>query len=133
MYKIGDIIEGEVTGIQNYGIFVKLSDDTQGLVHISECRHGYVGGLTEIAKVGDKLKVKVIDIDEYTKTISLSIRALKALNVPPFPARIKRKRKYRPNIGFKTLAKKLPEWIDNALQDIEENRFNLKNKNKDKD
>ena len=36
-YKIGDVIDGVVSGIQNYGVFVKLDDQTQGLVHISEC------------------------------------------------------------------------------------------------
>lgn len=40
-YKIGDIIEGQVTGIQPYGAFISLDDHTQGLVHISEVQAGY--------------------------------------------------------------------------------------------
>lgn len=40
-YKIGDIIEGQVTGIQPYGAFISLDAQTQGLVHISEVQSGY--------------------------------------------------------------------------------------------
>lgn len=65
--KIGDIIEGEVTGIQHYGIFVSLSETEQGLVHISECKHGYMGEIKDFVQIGDKVKVVIVDIDEYTK------------------------------------------------------------------
>ena len=42
MYKIGDIIEVEVSGIENYGIFVKAEDDYTGLIHISEIDNNYI-------------------------------------------------------------------------------------------
>ncbi|MGF3067248.1 CvfD/Ygs/GSP13 family RNA-binding post-transcriptional regulator [Facklamia sp. P12945] len=126
-FKIGDIIEGEVTGIQNYGIFIKLSDEEQGLVHISECKHGYVGALDEFINIGEKVKVVVIDIDEYSKKISLSMRALDKINTPLFPVRNRRKkRRNLPDIGFKTIADKMPQWIDQAMHSIEENEFNTK-------
>lgn len=126
-FKIGDIIEGEITGIQNYGVFVGLSPTEQGLVHISECKHGYMNELTEKIKVGDKVKVMIIDIDEYTKKISLSMRVLMKLNTPPYPSRSwKRGNRHLPEIGFTSVAKKMPEWIDEALQAIEENRFDVK-------
>ncbi|WP_412927891.1 CvfD/Ygs/GSP13 family RNA-binding post-transcriptional regulator [Globicatella sp. PHS-GS-PNBC-21-1553] len=83
-FKIGDIVEGEITGIQNYGVFVSLSEEEQGLIHISECRHGFVSNFDEFFKVGDKVKVIVVDIDEYTEKISLSIRALIKVNTPLF-------------------------------------------------
>ncbi|MRI82731.1 S1 RNA-binding domain-containing protein [Aerococcaceae bacterium DSM 109653] len=123
-FKIGDIIEGEVTGIQNYGVFISLSDTEQGLIHISECRHGYMTEIDDFVKIGQKLKVMIIDIDEFTNKISLSMRVLQKLNTPPFPARSKRRRKrYTPNIGFSSLAKKLPHWIDEALKEIEQDDF----------
>ena len=69
----------------------------------------------------------VIDIDEYTKKISLSMRVLMKLNTPPYPARTKKRAKrHLPDIGFSSVAKKLPEWIDSALQSIEEDRFEVK-------
>ena len=123
-FKIGDIIEGEVTGIQNYGVFISLSDNEQGLIHISECRHGYMTEIDGFVKIGQKLKVMIIDIDEFTNKISLSMRVLHKLNIPPYPARPKRRRKrYIPNIGFSSLAKKLPQWIDEALREIEQDDF----------
>ena len=126
-FKIGDIVEGQITGIQNYGVFVGLSPTEQGLVHISECKHGYMNELSNQIKVGDKVKVMVIDIDEYTKKISLSMRVLINLNPPPYPARTKKRAKrHLPDIGFSSVAKKLPEWIDSALQSIEEDRFEVK-------
>ena len=126
-FKIGDIVEGQITGIQNYGVFVGLSPTEQGLVHISECKHGYMNELSNQIKVGDKVKVMVIDIDEYTKKISLSMRVLMKLNTPTYPARTKKRAKrHLPDIGFSSVAKKLPEWIDSALQSIEEDRFEVK-------
>ena len=126
-FKIGDIVEGQITGIQNYGVFVGLSPTEQGLVHISECKHGYMNELSNQIKVGDKVKVMVIDIDEYTKKISLSMRVLMKLNTPPYPAWTKKRAKrHLPDIGFSSVAKKLPEWIDSALQSIEEDRFEVK-------
>ncbi|MGO4928958.1 CvfD/Ygs/GSP13 family RNA-binding post-transcriptional regulator [Fundicoccus sp. Sow4_D5] len=123
-FKIGDIIEGEVTGIQNYGVFISLSENEQGLIHISECRHGYMTEIDGFVKIGQKLKVMIIDIDEFTNKISLSMRVLQKLNIPPYPARSKRRRKrYAPNIGFSSLAKKMPQWIDEALKEIEQDDF----------
>ena len=68
-YKIDMIVKGKVTGIQPYGAFVSLDKDTQGLVHISECKHGFVKNLNAILQVGEEIEVMVIDIDEYTKKI----------------------------------------------------------------
>lgn len=74
-YEIGDEAEGEITGIVDFGIFVKLEDGLEGLVHISEIEWGLVGDPREHFSVGDKTKVKVIEIKD--SKISLSIKALK--------------------------------------------------------
>ena len=70
-YKIGDILEGTVTGIQPYGAFVSLDDETQGLIHVSEIQSGFTKNIHEVLQIGDPVHVQVIDIDEYTKKISL--------------------------------------------------------------
>lgn len=128
-FKIGDIILGEVTGIQKYGIFVKLDETSQGLVHISECQHGYVTGVDKLVTIGDKIKVMVIDVDEYSHKISLSIRHLIVKNTPLFPARQKKKpRRFTPNIGFTTLENMLPEWIVQGLEMVEQDQLNLNKK-----
>lgn len=71
--KVGEIINGTVTGITNFGAFVKIGDNETGLVHISEVSHDYVNDIKEVLKVGQAIKVKVIDVDGNGK-ISLSIR-----------------------------------------------------------
>ena len=76
--EVGAVLKGKVTGIQSFGAFVALEGDsgTQGLVHISEVSNTYVKDITEFLQVGQEVEVKVIKIDEATKKISLSMRAL---------------------------------------------------------
>ncbi|AZP05547.1 CvfD/Ygs/GSP13 family RNA-binding post-transcriptional regulator [Jeotgalibaca ciconiae] len=125
-YKIGDIITGTVTGIQSYGIFVALDMNIQGLIHISECKHGYVTDLDEMIQVNDEVVAKIIDIDEYTKKISLSLRAMEKLPIPPYPQRKKhRRRRYTPQIGFETLREKMPTWIEEAKLDEKKRISNM--------
>lgn len=74
-YGLGDELQGEVTGVVDFGIFVKIEEGLEGLVHISEIDWGLVDDPRKFAKVGDKVKVKVIEIKDGK--ISLSIKALK--------------------------------------------------------
>lgn len=117
-YKIGMIIEGTVTGLQPYGAFVSLGDSMQGLIHVSEIQVGYTKNINSILNIGDKVNVQIIDIDEYSKKVSLSLRTLKSI---PQPSGYRRK-KYFTNknkkIGFASLEKKLPQWILAALDDL---------------
>lgn len=117
MYKIGDIVEGTVTGVQNYGVFVQLNDGQQGLIHISECTHGFIANLHDILKIGQPVKAIIIDLDEYTKKISLSIRALEKVPLSKPVVRKKRRRSgYTNQLGFETLKQQLPIWIAQAHQ-----------------
>ncbi|MDD2871943.1 MAG: S1 RNA-binding domain-containing protein [Candidatus Gracilibacteria bacterium] len=72
--KEGDIVEGVVSGILSYGLFVTF-DGLEGLVHVSEIDWGHVTDPSKFAKVGMKVKVKVIGLD--SEKISLSIKRLK--------------------------------------------------------
>ena len=75
-FEVGDVLTGKVTGIQPYGAFVALDENIQGLVHISEITYGFVKNITDFMKIGDEVQVKVLEVDEDAKKISLSIRAL---------------------------------------------------------
>ena len=75
-FKVGDVVTGKVTGIQPYGAFVSLDEQTQGLVHISEITYGYVKEVGEFLTVGQEVEVKILEIDEEASKISLSIREL---------------------------------------------------------
>ncbi|MDD3302189.1 MAG: S1 RNA-binding domain-containing protein [Candidatus Gracilibacteria bacterium] len=72
--KEGDIVEGVVSGILTYGLFVTF-DGLEGLVHVSEIDWGHVNNPSKFAKVGQKVKVKIIGLD--TEKISLSIKRLR--------------------------------------------------------
>ena len=72
----GQILEGTVTGITKFGAFVELSTGQTGLVHISEVADTYVKDVNDFLKDKDKVKVKVINVDESGK-IGLSIRQAK--------------------------------------------------------
>ncbi|MGY0836895.1 CvfD/Ygs/GSP13 family RNA-binding post-transcriptional regulator [Aerococcus urinaeequi] len=115
-YHIGDVVEGEVTGLQPYGVFVQLDENHQGLIHISEINHGYVSNVDDKFTIGEKLKVKIIDIDEYTSKMSLSIRALKKLATSNKPAKNAwPKKRHAPKIGFVSIEEQMPGWIEEAL------------------
>ncbi len=72
--KEGDIVEGMISGILTYGLFVTF-DGLEGLVHVSEIDWGHVNDPSKFAKVGQKVKVKVIGLEK--DKISLSIKRLK--------------------------------------------------------
>lgn len=74
-YQVGDVREGDVTGMVDFGVFVKLEEGLEGLVHISEIDWGLVDDPRHFFKVGDKVKVKIIDIKDGK--VSLSVKALK--------------------------------------------------------
>lgn len=114
-YKIGEIVEGKVTGIQPYGAFVHLDNGQYGLVHISEISSGYVSDVGLFVQIGQTIKVKVIDTDEATHQVRLS---LKAVSEPG------RKNHFRQHvrkplvmkIGFESIEKMMPVWIDEAKE-----------------
>ncbi len=74
-YNVGDEVSGEVTGMVEFGVFVKIEEGLEGLVHISEIDWGLVEDPKKIFKVGDEVKAKIIEVKDGK--ISLSIKALK--------------------------------------------------------
>ncbi|HVU75322.1 MAG TPA: S1 RNA-binding domain-containing protein [Candidatus Paceibacterota bacterium] len=73
-YNVGDVLSGVVTGATEFGVFVKLEDGLEGLVHISEMDWALVENPKTRYKAGEEVKVKVIEIKDGK--ISLSIKAL---------------------------------------------------------
>ncbi len=73
-YEVGQVIEGKVVQIKEYGAFVELEPGLDGLVHISEVAHKRVGNINDEMEVGQIVKAKILEIDKERKRISLSIR-----------------------------------------------------------
>ena len=74
-YKVGDSVEGEVTGVVEFGVFIKIEEGLEGLAHISELDWGLVENPNDLFKIGEKQKAKIIAIEG--SKVSLSIKALK--------------------------------------------------------
>ncbi len=70
----GDVIDGRVTKLVSFGAFVEVGEGLEGLVHISELAHRHVDAPAEVAAVGDRVQVKVLDIEPKRRRISLSVK-----------------------------------------------------------
>lgn len=103
--KEGETVEGTVTGIVDFGIFVKISSgesEIEGLVHISEIAWGRVNDLNSLHKVGDKVKVLIVSTED--NRVSLSI---KRLQIDPWRRAAK---KYKINDLVKGEVTKITEY-----------------------
>lgn len=78
--EVGEIYEGEVVGIKDFGAFIKLTPGKDGLLHISRMANGRVGKVEDVLSLGDVVKVEVIDVDEKGKI------SLDRLDKPEAPA-----------------------------------------------
>lgn len=105
-YKENEIVEGLVTGIEQYGIFVSLDEYYSGLIHISEISEGFVKDINNFVNIGETIKVRVLDSDDDTFHVKLSIKNLNY--------RINRNKTkiIETGSGFDVLKEHLPIWIN---------------------
>ena len=87
---IGEIVEGKITAVKDYGVFVDIGNGKFGMVHISEIAKTYVSEIREFVKEGDTVKVKVLSVSDDGK-VSLSIK--QADDTPSEEAKPERKEK----------------------------------------
>ena len=73
-YKVGDVIDGEVVNILDFGAFVRVIKGVDGLLHVSQISKDHVEKPSDVLKVGDKVTVKITEINEADKKISLSAK-----------------------------------------------------------
>ncbi len=71
-YKVGDVVNGTITKITNFGVFVGLEDGLEGLLHISELSDDKVENAEELVQVGDPIEVKILRVDTDERKIGLS-------------------------------------------------------------
>lgn len=111
-YQEGEIVRGLVSGIEPYGVFVKIDEDYSGLIHISEVSNRFVQNISDYVKLNEIIKVKILSIDEKNNQLTLSIKDI--------PYKLHNNGKKRKIIetkqGFKTLAYKLPFWIEENVK-----------------
>src|SRR5512145_583606 len=80
-YQLGDELEGKVTKVVTFGAFVEILDGVEGLVHISELAHHHVENPSEVVELGASLNVKILEIDEERRRLSLSIKRVEGQNM----------------------------------------------------
>lgn len=102
-YKVGDVIKGKVTGIEDYGFFLLLDDGYVGLVHISEMSEKFVKNVFDYVQLGEFIIATVIGVDDEKKNLKLSIKNLNY--------RIEDKEELEDQNGFSPLREMLPLWV----------------------
>jgi small subunit ribosomal protein S1 len=78
-YHMGDVVEGFVTSITDFGVFVEIEEGIEGLVHLSELDTSKGKHPSELFAMDDKIRAVVIHVDEREKRIGLSVKALKKM------------------------------------------------------
>jgi small subunit ribosomal protein S1 len=81
-HRPGDVLEGSVTKVVAFGAFVEILPGVEGLVHISELADHHVESPSEVVEPGTNLNVKILEIDEERRRLSLSIKRVEGQNMP---------------------------------------------------
>ncbi len=81
-HRPGDVLEGAVTKVVAFGAFVEILPGVEGLVHISELADHHVENPSEVVEPGANLNVKILEIDEERRRLSLSIKRVEGQNMP---------------------------------------------------
>ncbi len=113
-YKKGNIIRGTVTGIESYGVFVSCNEYYSGLIHISEISYGYVKKITDYVNVGDVIYAEILEVDESLGQLKLSIKNIDY----KCNKGVRRKKIQETSLGFSTLERNLPIWVEKSLKNI---------------
>ncbi len=127
-YKIGDIVLGTVSGIQPYGAFIKLDNNEQGLIHISEISSYFVKNITQFVTIGQKIKIKVIEILEDKNLYRFSLKQVGTRyrqNVRNFKKISNKKKRFKipdDQQDFTPLEQNLDQWIKEELIKIGEKK-----------
>ncbi len=108
--QVGDIIKCEVSGIEDYGFFIKTKNGYSGLVHISEITDLYVKSIYDYVSLGETIKAKIIEVDNTNKKLKLSIKNTEYRIHNSLPADSKE--------GFNILKEKLPSWKEEKLEEM---------------
>ena len=118
--EVGSVVEGVVTGITNFGAFVELPGGKVGLIHISEVADVYVRDVKDFLKEQERVKVKVLSIDERGK-IGLSIKQLTAPTRKKTYANDNRRSNRMNTLSFEDKLSKFLKDSDERLSDLKRN------------
>lgn len=118
-FEINDIIEVAVSGISRYGIFVATNSEYIGMIHISEISDSFVKNINDYVNVGEKIYVKILDIDNKEKKLKLSIKYLNYKNVSDCGRNSNLNKNDKLDNGFSPLAENLDKWINDKILELD--------------
>ena len=75
-YFVGSVVDGQVTKITDFGVFLEIVPGVEGLVHISELSHERIDHPKKFCKIGDELRAEIRSIDDEAHKVSLSVKAV---------------------------------------------------------
>ncbi len=139
---VGEIVQGKITAVKDYGVFVDLGEGKTGMVHISEIAQTYVSEIREFVKENDEVKVKIIAIGDDGK-INLSIKKAQEPSQAAAKPERKERRQYTPKASpaapdgsyvwtaKKSEASSFEEMMSQFKQTSDEKFSDLKRKNPD--
>lgn len=84
--KPDTVVEGVVTRIEPYGVFIDIGTGRDGLVHVSELTEGYISSPGELVSAGDKVKVRILKVDRKARKVDLTMKEFTEMPAPPAPA-----------------------------------------------
>ncbi len=120
-YQLGDIVNGEVTGIKSYGAFIKLESGESGLIHISEISPLFVKNIEDYIHLNQKINVKIIEVLQSKNLYRLSFKQVDFKRRQNVRKMFNKKNKYlNKESSFDALRNHLDNWINSELIKIKE-------------
>ncbi|MCK4517154.1 30S ribosomal protein S1 [Candidatus Babeliales bacterium] len=131
-YPVGQVLEGTVSKVTNFGAFIRLDSGIEGLVHISELSDKEIEKVDDIVKVGEKMKFKVIKVSKEERKLGLSLKALTE-TTPRSSVETKRtyERKTEPRRGNREESSGNGSSVKTAMQQAFEDHAQRMNEDKD--
>jgi len=108
-FPVGSTVKGTITNLTDFGAFVDIGEDLEGLIHISELSGTKVNKVSDVVSVGDQVEVMVINLNKLEKKIGLSLRAKEAQDTKKEYSQINSENKEAASSNFGTL---LQEKLD---------------------
>jgi len=102
-----------ITGLQNYGAFVDIDSEYDGLIHISEISYGFVKNISDYLNIGESIYAEIVEINDESKQVKLSI---KDIDYKHDGSRIKRMAETKN--GFTPLKDNLDRWINEKIKEV---------------
>ena len=106
MYVLNQVIDVVVNSVKSYGVFVIADNGYTGLIHISQINGKYINEIDRLFNRGDKIKAKIIGVDEKKKHLSLSTIGINDKSL------------VETYLGFDLFEDILQEWIDEKIEEI---------------